>query len=106
MNPASEPTGREKALVQGLDHGSVRQVRRIVAMSGMEVMNENGCGRAHSLRQTGLADGLWRGGYFDDATTRRELAKIKKAKVMRYATVFDTQLFRLWGKRQARFRLS
>ena len=47
--------------------------------------------------EAGFVDGV---GYFDDAIDKaEELAKIKKAKVIRYTEPFSIRnLFRLWGK--------
>src|SRR5882724_11883360 len=104
MNPAREPTEDEKALVQGLIMEVYEKFVGIVAderdMEVDELKNGLADGRILSGKQAleaGFVDGV---GYFDDAIDKaEELAKIKKAKVIRYSEPFSIRnLFRLWGK--------
>jgi len=104
MNPAREPTEDEKALVQGLIMEVYDKFVGIVAdrreMEVDELKNGLADGRILSGKQAleaGFVDGV---GYFDDAIDKaEELAKIKKAKVIRYSEPFSIRnLFRLWGK--------
>jgi protease-4 len=104
MNPAREPTEDEKALVQGLIMEVYEKFVGIVAderdMKVDELKNGLADGRILSGKQAleaGFVDGV---GYFDDAIDKAEdLAKIKKARVIRYAEPFSIRnLLRLWGK--------
>jgi protease-4 len=104
MNPAREPTEDEKALVQGLIMEVYEKFVGIVAeerdMKVDELKNGLADGRILSGKQAleaGFVDGV---GYFEDAIDKAEdLAKIKKARVIRYAQPFSIRnLLRLWGK--------
>jgi protease IV len=104
MNPAREPTEDEKALVQGLIMEVYDKFVGIVAeerkMKVDALKNGLADGRILSGKQAlaaGFVDGV---GYFEDAIDRAEdLAKIKKARVIRYAEPFSIRnLLRLWGK--------
>ena len=104
MNPAREPTEDEKALVQGLIMEVYEKFVGIVAdernMKVDELKNGLADGRILSGKQAleaGFVDGV---GYFEDAIDKAEdLAKIKKARVIRYAEPFSIRnLLRLWGK--------
>jgi len=104
MNPAREPTEDEKALVQGLIMEVYEKFVGIVAeerrMKVDALKNGLADGRILSGKQAleaGFVDGV---GYFEDAIEQAEdLAKIKKARVIRYAQPFSIRnLLRLWGK--------
>lgn len=104
MNPSREPTEDEKALVQGLVMEVYEKFVGIVAqerdMKVDDLKNGLADGRILSGKQAldaGFVDGL---GYFDDAIDKaEELAKIKKAKVIRYVEPFSIRnLFRFMGK--------
>ncbi len=104
MNPAREPTEDEKALVQGLIMEVYDKFVGIVAeerkMKVEDLKNGLADGRILSGKQAlaaGFVDGV---GYFEDAIDQAEdLAKIKKARVIRYAEPFSIRnLLRLWGK--------
>jgi len=104
MNPAREPTEDEKALVQGLIMEVYEKFVGIVAdergMKVDELKNGLADGRILSGKQALAAGFVDDVGYFEDAIDKAEdLAKIKKAKVIRYAQPFSIRNFlRLWGK--------
>jgi protease-4 len=104
MNPSRAPTEDEKALVQGLIMEVYDKFVGIVAeerkMKVDELKNGLADGRILSGKQAlaaGFVDGV---GYFEDAIDQAEdLAKIKTAKVIRYAEPFSIRnLLKLWGK--------
>lgn len=104
LNPAREPTEDEKALVQGLIMEVYEKFVGIVAeerkMKVDALKNGLADGRILSGKQAleaGFVDGV---GYFEDAIDQAEdLAKIKTARVIRYAEPFSIRnLLRLWGK--------
>ena len=104
LNPAREPTEDEKALVQGLVMDVYDKFVGIVAeerdMKVDDLKNGLADGRILSGKQAldaGFVDGL---GYFDDAIDKaKELASIKKARVIRYIQPFSIRnLFRFMGK--------
>ena len=104
LNPTREPTEEEKAMVQGLIMEVYDKFVGIVAeerkMKVEDLKNGLADGRILSGKQAldaGFVDGL---GYFDDAVDKaKELASIKKAKVIRYVAPFSLRtLFRYVGK--------
>jgi len=104
LNPTREPTEDEKALVQGLIMEVYDKFVGIVAkerqMKVDDLKNGLADGRILSGKQAldaGFVDGL---GYFEDAIDKaKELAKIKKARVVRYVVPFSLRnLLRLVGK--------
>ncbi|HUJ70883.1 MAG TPA: signal peptide peptidase SppA [Verrucomicrobiae bacterium] len=104
LNPTREPTEDEKALVQSLVMEVYDKFVGIVAeerdMKVEDLKNGLADGRILSGKQAlnaGFVDGL---GYFEDAIDKAEdLAKIKKARVIRYVQPFSIRnLFRFVGK--------
>ena len=104
MNPSRAPTEDEKALVQGLIMEVYEKFVGIVAeerqMKVDDLKNGLADGRILSGKQAKEAGFVDDVGYFEDAIDRAEdLAKIKKARVIRYAQPFSIRnLLRLWGK--------
>jgi protease-4 len=104
LNPTREPTEDERAMVQGLIMEVYDKFVGIVAeerkMKVDDLKNGLADGRILSGKQAldaGFVDGL---GYFEDAIDKaEELAKIKKARVVRYVAPFSLRnLFRYMGK--------
>ena len=104
LNPSRAPTDEEKALVQGLIMEVYDKFVGIVAdergMKVEELKNGLADGRILSGKQAleaGFVDGV---GYFEDAIDKaEELAKIKKARVIRYTEPFSLRnVLRMWGK--------
>ena len=104
LNPTREPTEDEKAMVQGLIMEVYNKFVGIVAeerkMKVEDLKNGLADGRILSGKQAldaGFVDAL---GYFDDAVDKaKELASVKKAKVVRYVAPFSLRnLFRYMGK--------
>lgn len=104
LNPSRAPTVEEQALVQGLIMEVYDKFVGIVAdergMKVDELKNGLADGRILSGKQAleaGFVDGV---GYFEDAIDKaEELAKIKKARVIRYTEPFSLRnVLRMWGK--------
>ncbi|MGD0017437.1 MAG: signal peptide peptidase SppA [Verrucomicrobiia bacterium] len=104
LNPTREPTEDEKQLVQTLIMEVYDKFVGIVAeerdMCVEELKDGMADGRIMSGKQAlaaGFVDGI---GYFEDAVEKaKELAKIKKARAVRYVTPFSWRnVFRLLGQ--------
>jgi protease-4 len=104
LNPTREPTPDEQAMVQGLIMEVYDKFVGIVAeerkMKVEDLKNGLADGRILSGKQAldaGFVDAL---GYFDDAVDKaKELASIKKARVIRYVAPFSLRnLLRFAGK--------
>jgi protease-4 len=104
LNPTREPTDDEKQLVQSMIQEVYDKFVGIVAAERGQNVNDLKTGLAdgrilsgRQAKESGLINGL---GYFDDAVEKaKTLAKIDKAKVIRYTPPFSLRnLLRIFGQ--------